>query len=173
MIDTIRKLFQPSTGSEEWPHIKLEAALSAKHIRFDGETIDYGVVCRKKVTTEFVNHLVDMLQGSPGSNFTTYNWHVSGTGSGAESNTDTVATFTNIDDNASSGTQAEGATANIYQTVATIPYTSSKSIQEHGILNANDTASGKLLDRSVFSAINVTDGDSIEFTYELTANAET
>ena len=42
------------------------------------------------------------------------------------------------------------------------------AIVEHGIFSQAATGGGTLLDRSVFSAINVASGDSIQFTYDLT-----
>jgi len=42
-------------------------------------------------------------------------------------------------------------------------------VTEHGLFNAS--SAGTLMDRTVFSAINVVNGDSIQFTYELTATA--
>jgi hypothetical protein len=168
MIESIKRL----TEDDDAPYVKLEARLYAKHYRYDGAVHDLGLIANKKVTTVFVNHLVDMLQNSPGTNFTDYKYHISGENTASESNADTVSTFATVDDNATVGTQTEGASNNIYKTVATTDYTAPKAVAEHGILNANDTASGILMDRSVFAEINVTGGDSIEWTYELTANAE-
>jgi hypothetical protein len=66
------------------------------------------------------------------------------------------------------GTQTESA-ANAYQSVGTIAYTSTKAVTEHGLFN--DSSAGTLMDRTVFSAINVVSGDSIQFTYTLTLTA--
>jgi len=63
----------------------------------------------------------------------------------------------------------EGESANIYQSVATITYSNSYSITEHGIFSAQ--TDGILLDRSKFNAINVDPNDSIRFTYKLTVNS--
>jgi len=49
--------------------------------------------------------------------------------------------------------------------VGTISYTTTKAITEHGLFNA--ATAGTLLDRTVFTVINVVSGDSIQFTYEL------
>jgi len=51
--------------------------------------------------------------------------------------------------------------------VATISFTSSKAITEAAITNNSADATGELLARQVFSAINVNNGDSIEFTWDV------
>jgi len=56
-----------------------------------------------------------------------------------------------------------------YVSVGTISYTTTKAITEHGLFNTADST--VLMDRTVFSAINVVDGDSIQFTYTLTVTA--
>jgi len=53
--------------------------------------------------------------------------------------------------------------------VGTIAYTTTKAITEHGIFN--DPTAGTLMDRTVFSAINVVSGDSVQYTYTLTLTA--
>jgi hypothetical protein len=69
-----------------------------------------------------------------------------GTGAVAENVTDT-ALGTQVETRAT-GTQVEGASANIYRTVATITATASRAITEHGVFSAS--TGGTLLDRSVF-----------------------
>ena len=64
------------------------------------------------------------------------------------------------------GTQEEGATANIYKSVATISYSGSYAITEHGLFNAS--SGGALMDRTKFPAINVISGDSIQFSFQIT-----
>jgi hypothetical protein len=147
--------------------VEMSAELSAKHIIWEtGVTRDLGVIARKKVTSAFVNYLVDELQSYTGID--SFSWHEYGTSTGAENKTDTA--LTTAIGTRSTGTQTEGASANIYRTVGTITATGTHAITEHGIFSSS--SSGTLMDRSLFSAINVSSGDSIEFTYELTANAE-
>ena len=57
----------------------------------------------------------------------------------------------------------------IFQTVATIPYTGSLAITEWGLWTL--ITSGVLMLRSVFAAINVGNGDSIQFTAQVTINS--
>ena len=147
-----------------------QSRLSARVLRSDGTIEDRGVVSTKSVTTEFVEHLVDNLIAEEAT-LGDYKYHVSGTNSVAEAITDIASTFATPDGNPlDTGTQAENGT-NVYQTVATIAYTGSKEVVEHGVVNNSTLLSGKLLDRSVFASINVGNGDSIEFTYELTVTA--
>ena len=93
---------------------------------------------------------------------------VSGTGVVAESNADT-ALGTPAGPARVSGTQVENG-SNTYRTVATIAYTATLAITEHGIFSAS--AAGTLLDRTVFTAINVVSGDSIQFTFDISVSAE-
>lgn len=149
--------------------VEMESSLSAIHIKKNGTTRDLGVICRKKVTKAFVNFLVDNLQTET-SAFGDFKYHEVGTGNTAEANTQTaLAVSSGIARKA--GTQTEGASANIYRTVATITADATENWVEHGVFNAS--TGGIMMDRSVFSAIGVESGDTVQFTYELTCNAET
>ena len=142
--------------------------LFAKVIRANGDSNDLGLISAQKITTVFRDRIVDSLQNSTTSPLDVFKYHATGTGTGAEANTET-ALVTEVESRVS-GTQIEGATANIYKTVATCPYTATRAIIEHGVFSAS--TSGLLMDRSLFSVINVDSGDSIQFTYEATFNAE-
>jgi hypothetical protein len=163
LLDNLkRKLSKHVRNPDE---LIFESALKAVITKKDGSKIDLGVIARRMVTTAGVNYLVDAFQNSV--EIENFKYHGSGTGTTAEAVGDT-ALETPVESR-STGTQTEGASANIYRTVATIAYTATRAITEHGIFSAN--TSGTLWDRSVFSAINVINGDSIEFTYELTCTA--
>ncbi|HMN10727.1 MAG TPA: hypothetical protein PKD55_00210 [Bellilinea sp.] len=143
----------------------ITAELRARVLREDGSVVDYGVLGRRVVTDVFVQDVVDELVGT-GTGISGYDYHASGTGTTAEAASNTalvteVATRT-------AGTPSEAA-PNIYQNQGTISYTSSLAITEHGLFDAN--ALGVLMDRTVFTAINVANGDSIQFTYQLTVNS--
>jgi len=133
----------------------------------DGRTEDYGVLGRKVVTTAFVNFMVDQLQADT-VEWGNFNFHDSGVGTTAENVADTDIETTDGESRAT-GTQVEGASANIYRSVGTISYTTTKAITEHVL--ASQSTGGTAMDRTVFSAINVVNGDSIQFTYELTVSA--
>ena len=136
-------------------------------IKADGQRVDYGLLSCRVVTTAFVNFLVDQLQTET-SEFGDFKYHDSGVGNTAEAVGDTDMETTDGEDRVA-GTQTEGASANIYKSVGTISYTSTKAITECGLFSQSTGAT--LMDRSVFSAVNVVDGDSIEFTYQITMTA--
>lgn len=141
------------------------AELRAVHI--DGKTgvrTDYGVLGRKQITTAFVTFLVDELQVET-SEWGDFKFHDSGVGVTGENATDTDIETTDGEARVT-GSQTEGASANIYRSVGTITYTSGLAITEHGLFSQATGAT--LMDRTVFGAINVVSTDQIEFTYEAT-----
>ena len=140
--------------------------LGIRLVRRDGSVVNYGYVYRL-VTTAFVNFMVDQLQTET-SVWGDFKYHDSGIGTTAAAIGDTDIETSDGEPRAT-GNQGEGASANIYKSVGTIAYTTTKAITEHGLFNASTGPT--LLDRHVFSAINVNNGDSIEFTYELTCTA--
>lgn len=139
--------------------------LYATVLRADGGRVDLGLISTRVVTTAGVNYLVDALQGTVEPENMKY--HGMGTGNTAEASGDT-ALVTEVESRAT-GSQTEGASANIYRTVGTITATQARAVVEHGIFSAS--SAGTLLDRSVFSVINLALGDSIQFTYDLTLPA--
>lgn len=141
---------------------KLEAVL----IGADGRRVNYGVLCRRMITTAFVNYMVDQLQTET-STWGDFKYHDSGVGTTDPAITDTGIETTDGESRAT-GTQTEAA-ANEYRSVGTVSYTTTKAITEHGLFN--DPSAGTLMDRSEFAAINVVNGDSIQFTYTLTVSA--
>ena len=142
------------------------ATLEGRLIKADGEVINYGVLGHRVVTTAFVNFLVDQLQAET-SVFGDFKYHDSGVGVTAENAADTAMETTDAEDRVA-GTQVEGD-PNQYRSVGTIAYTSTKAITEHGLFNHLTTET--MMDRTLFSAINVVSGDSIQFTYTLTCTA--
>ena len=140
--------------------------LYAVKIKADGTREELGLISTKVVTTAGVNYLVDGLQANT-TDVSLFKYHGSGTTNTAEAVGDTTL-GTEVESRAT-GSQTEGASANIYRTVGTVTYTATRAIVEHGIFSA--TSGGTLLDRSVFSAINVVNTDSIQFTYDLTLPA--
>lgn len=138
--------------------------LEVKHIR-NGRVLKTQKVLDKVVTNAFVNDIVDALQGltTPYTNFKNYKYHGSGTGTTAEAATQT-GLVTEVESRVI-GTQVEGA-ANEYKSVGTITYTANRAITEHGLFNAS--TGGVLQDRTLFPAVNVQSGDSIQFTYTIT-----
>lgn len=142
------------------------AVLRARVIKADGEVIDYGIVSRRVVTNAYANLVVDDLQGAAAAH-STLNYHAIGTDGTAESASDTTLGV-EVESRAT-GTQTEGASANEYETVGTITATASRAVVEHGVFSAS--TGGTLMDRSVFSVVNLSSGDSFEGTYTYTYNS--
>lgn len=153
-----RHLFEPGKTRVLAP----EGRLYAKVKRKNGTVEDLGLISKRVITDTFVNYLVDQLQSSTGG-ISNFRFHAAGISASAENQTNTA--LGSEVSSRGTGTQTEGATANIYQTVGTVNFTAAFAIVEHGLFRAS---SGDVLaDRSVFGAINVGNGDGIEFTYEL------
>lgn len=138
----------------------------------NGLSTDYGVVSRRVVTTAGVTWLTDCWDGTYEPE--TMKYHGCGTGTGAEAVGDTAlgtesTTALNPDSTRATGTLV-GA-AGVLTTVATLTFDGSAAITEHGLFNQAATGGGTLWDRSLFSAINVVSGDSIQFTYAVTFSA--
>jgi hypothetical protein len=134
-----------------------------------GDANDYGIVSRRVVTTAGVNYMRDdFAAAAGGADITNFKYHDSGTGTNAEAVGDTTLQTQAGPATRATGTQ-DNSVSKQYKTVGTINYTSTLAITEHGIFN-QAAQGGTLWDRSVFSAINVVNGDSIQFTYTLTIN---
>lgn len=141
-------------------------SLHVRLIRADGSMVNYGVVCRRVVTTAFVNFVVDQLQTET-SVFGDFKYHDSGVGTTDPAITDTAIETTDGESRVA-GSQTESA-ANVYRSVGTISYTTTKAITEHGLFN--DATAGTLMDRSEFAVVNVVNGESIQFTYDFTVTS--
>lgn len=141
------------------------ADLQATLVTADGTRVPLGTVSRRVVTNNGVAFLVDALQNLTEAE--ALNYHDCGTGVGAEAAADS-ALGTAYGGARATGTQSEPA-SNQYRSVGTVSFTSTLAITEHGLFSA--AAAGTLFDRSVFAAINVVSGDSIQFTYTLTLTA--
>lgn len=146
--------------------VNVQAQLSAVHIDKNGVRTDLGVISRRVVTTVGVAWLATAFTNTVEAE--TLNYHDCGTGVGAEA-TGNTALGTAYGGARATGTQSTPGSTNIYRSVGTISFTSTLAITEHGLFTAS--SGGTLFDRSVFSAINVVNGDSIAFTWELTLPA--
>ncbi len=153
----------------------LTAELRAKLLRRDGSVIDYGVVSYRVVTNAGVAFIVDDFDPAATTDISTLKYHGCGTGTTAEATSDTAlvtesTTALNPDSTRATGTATQPS-ANILTSTATVTFDAGAAITEHGIFSQAATGGGTLLDRSVFSAINVVSGDSIQFAYSLTVSA--
>jgi hypothetical protein len=152
----------------------MRSVLKAKVRQADGAWIDYGILSTRVVTDAGVAFLVDAWQNSVELEIMKY--HGVGTGTTAEAAGDTAlvtesTTALDPDSTRATGSLAEGATANIFRSIGTVTFDNTAAITEHGLFSQAATGGGTLWDRSVFSAINVVSGDSIQFTYEVTFSA--
>jgi hypothetical protein len=139
-----------------------------------GRETDYGLVGLKVVTTAGVGFIVDAFQNSV--ELENLKFHAVGTGSTAENASDTglETEWTSSEyTNRATGTTTEGASANIYRTVATNTKANSgtSALREHGVLSSATIGAGVLLDRTVFAAITLSQNDSLQSTYELTCSS--
>jgi hypothetical protein len=150
--------------------------LSIKHIAKDGTITDYGVVSRRVVTTAGVTYIAqDFNNAESSADVSLFKFHGIGTTNTAEAIGDTAlvaesTTALNPDNTRATGTGSRPS-ANVYQSVGTLTADASIAAVEHGIFTTSATGSGTLLDRSIFTVINLASGDSIQATYQLTLSA--
>lgn len=162
----LRALMLGDSNSSPDGLVTFKGILSGTKLKADGTVIDLGVLSRRVVTTAAVNYIAADFNAG-GSDISEFTWHASGTGVGAEAIGDT-ALGTDSAVSRVSGTQSNPS-ANVFRSVATMAYVSTLAISEHAVFSAS--TSGTMLDRSVFAAINVVSGDSVQFTYSLTIAA--
>lgn len=135
---------------------------------------DFGLVSLRVVTTAGVNYIVDAFQGT--QNISLMRYHGMGTGTNAEATSDTAlqtesTTALTPASTRATGTLTEGASANIFRTVGSNVVNTTVNATEHGIFNQAATGGGTLLDRSVFAAVGLVNGNTFQTTYELTIAA--
>lgn len=141
--------------------------------RKSGEVVDLGVVSCRVVTTTGCGFIVDAFQNLV--ELENMKYHGFGTGSNAESSGNTALHTELTTEYASNNTRPTGSTtessATVFRTVATLSPDATVAITEHGIFDQASNAGGVLLDKSLFSAINLISGDSLATTYDLTFTA--
>lgn len=152
-------------------------ALWLQVTRADGTIVDYGLASMRLVTTVGVKYICDDMNAAAGSaDVSLFKFHGYGTGTTAEAAADTalvteLTTQYATDNTRPTGSQASATvSANAtYTTVGTLSPDASVACTEHGIFTA--TSAGTLLDRSVFSAVNLTSVDSLQTTYVFTCTS--
>lgn len=158
----------------------MESSLSLIHMQLQGfdakgkpvyAPIDHGVVSRKVVTDTGVAFIVDAFQNT--TEIENLKFHALGTGTTAEAASQTalvteLTTAYNPDNTRATGSLTEGASANIFRTVGTNTVDATAAVTEHAIMSQAATGGGTMLDRSVFTAVNLASGDSLQSTYDLT-----
>lgn len=134
---------------------------------------DLGLASLRVVTNNGVGFIVDAFQNLV--ELENMKYHGIGTGATAEAAGDSalvteLTTQLNPDSTRATGTTTESA-ANIYQTVATNTVDATVALREHGIFSQAATGGGVLLDRSLYDAVNLVSGDSLQTDYRLTLTA--
>ena len=127
------------------------------------------VIYDKVVTDDFVEDIVDNLIAEVAA-FGDYKYHHSGTGVGAEGAGDSALGTPELDAR-TVGTQVESGTKT-YSSVATETFDDTAAITEHGLFNTAGAGGppvtgGILMDRTVFAAINVVNGNQIQWTFTI------
>jgi hypothetical protein len=163
-VFTARALRLPTCYGQLWLSV----------IRADGTVIDLGLASMRVVTTAGVNYIVDAFQNL--TELENLKYHGIGTNATAEASADTAlgaesTTALNPDSTRATGSTIEGGSANVYRTVGTLTVDASVACTEHGVFSQAATGGGTLLDRSVFSVVNLASGDSLQATYDLTLTA--
>lgn len=133
---------------------------------------DLGLVSCRVLTNTGVNFIVDSFQGLVEPE--TMRFHGVGTGGGAEAVGNTTLTTELTTQYQVSGTRPTGSlgelagSANVYETNATITVSAAVAITEHGIFSQAATGGGVMLDRTLFAAVNLASGESLQAQYNLT-----
>jgi hypothetical protein len=138
----------------------------------DGSVQDYGLVSCRVVTDTGVQFIVDAFQNLV--ELENMKYHGVGTGTTAESASQTALVTELTTQYSTSNTRPTGTTgeksgdAKTYETTATITVSASVALTEHAIFSQAATGGGVMLDRSVFAAVNLASGESLQATYQLT-----
>lgn len=164
-VNLLARAFSALTGIPT-----LTAELRAVVIRADGQRINYGVLGYRVVTDAGVAFLVDDWDDDT-TDITDMNFHASGTDNTAENSSDTAlgAEATTVTDRATGS--KDQPSANILRSIGTQSFTGAGAIVEHGLFSVVTESAGTLWDRTVFTVINVGNGDSIQWTYQCTLSS--
>jgi hypothetical protein len=164
------------------PHFYGQLFLSV--FRADGTVDHLGLASLRLVTTVGVKYICDDFNAGA-NDVANMKFHGLGTGTNAEAVGDTILQTELTtqygapggDNVRPTGTQASAtvSTNATYTTVGTITVDASVAATEHGVFSqaavGAASAANTLLDRSVFSVVNLASGDSLQATYVLTINS--
>lgn len=151
-------------------------ALFGRVLRGDGTVENLGLMGLRVVTTVGCGFIVDAFQNL--TEVENMKYHGFGTGAGAEASANTALSTELTTEYVTNNVRPTGTTteasATVYRTVATLAPDSggTLAITEHGIFDQASNAGGVLLDKTLFSAVNLVAGsDSLQVTYDLTFTA--
>jgi hypothetical protein len=146
-----------------------------------GLVLNEGLQSESCITNEFVAIVAQVLAGNYDESQVAYdlgnfNHHRTGTGTTAESATNTYSTFT-FPATSPWATGTPSAGANYYSSAATVVYTGTLTISEHGLFNRNnDALPPKLMDRTLLDVSDyksVISDDAVTWTYTVSLTAGT
>ncbi len=142
-------------------------------VHLDGDVTDDGLVSCRVVTDAGVGFIVDAFQNL--TELENMKYHGLGTGTNIEGAGNTALQTELTTQYAVANTRPTGTTgeksgdSKTYETTATITIASAGvAATEHGIFSQAANSGGVLLDRSVFAAVNLAVGESLQATYQLT-----
>lgn len=156
----------------ELGHLRALGQLWLQKIGLSGEATDYGLVSCRVVTNAGVQYIVDAWQNLV--ELENMRYHGVGTGTTAEAATQTALVTELTTQYSTSNTRPTGSlgeqsgVANAFESSATITVSSAVALTEHGLFSQAATGGGILMDRSVFAAINLASGESLQATWRLT-----
>lgn len=161
------------------PHLYGQLFLSV--FRADGTEEHLGLASLRLVTTVGVKYICDDFNAGA-NDVSSMKFHGLGTGTNAEAVGDTIlqtelTTQYSTDNVRPTGTQASAtvSTNATYTTVGTVTVDAAVAATEHGIFSQAATgaasAANTLLDRSVFTVVNLASADSLQATYVFTCNS--
>jgi hypothetical protein len=150
----------------------ITSKLEGRVKKADGTWINYGVLGYRQVTTVGITAMALSFgtQASPGDFF----YHGLGTGAGAEGAANTTLSTEATTEYATDNVRATGThteSAGVYTTVATNTVDGALACTEHGIFSQASNAGGSLLDKTLFSVVNLASGDAFQTTFNLTFTA--
>jgi hypothetical protein len=142
--------------------------LATKLIRRDGTVDPSGerVIWDRVLTTEGRDAVIDQINLNTSID---WNFHGSGTGVVGEAVGD-VGLGSEVETRDADAVKSQ-PTSDVHRSVDTHTYGASWAITEHGLFDQVTVAGDILLDRTVFSEINVTSGDAIQFTFDFTLSS--
>lgn len=144
--------------------------LSIKVTKADGRILNYGLAGYHLVVTAGKNYIAADFAGGA-SDVNLFKYHALGTGTTAAAAGDTalqteLTTAYNPDNTRATGSQS--SSTNTYTTAGTNTVDATAAVTEWGLLTQSATGGGTLLDRQVFTALNLVSGDSVTTTYTFT-----
>jgi hypothetical protein len=146
-------------------------------ITAQGEATDFGLVSTQIITTDGVDYIANDFAATASYEVDLFKFHGIGTGAVAAAVGDRalgteLTTQYQTDNTRPTGTQVKGATG-IYSTVGTITVDASVAATEWGLFTqaatgAQSQPANSMLDRVVYSVVNLASGDSLQATFTLT-----